>query len=163
MDVPKFYTYVAEILSGMLCDEVMCNLPKIMEPLDRSPEVSTVIADMLHLASGEHGHDKIGVMFRTAGLDWHIFLNETTKLDDFIKRNKLEFTLTGGVPKVPDSCVNLINLEKELHDLVSQPNLNKEDVFSLLETSVDKRTASSKEFVNMVVRTIAGVAVKSES
>lgn len=134
-----------------------------MEPLDRSPEVSNVIAEMLHLASGENGHDKIGVMFRSAGLDWHIFLNEaSTKLDDFIKRNKLEFTLTGGVPKVPDSCVDLVDLEIQLRDLLSQTNLNKEDVFSLLETSVDKRTASSKEFVNMVVRTIAGIAVKSK-
>ncbi|GIY97930.1 eukaryotic translation initiation factor 4 gamma 3 [Caerostris extrusa] len=115
LDIPLIWDYMGEILRPMIEDtEFSLKLIKdVLKPCIPSQTAGMLVSAILHYAAKKRGTIKLGEVWRESGLQWSDFLGKDINIPEFIKKHKLEFTVSPTKVK-PRTQMSIEELRKNL-------------------------------------------------
>ncbi|KAK3512623.1 hypothetical protein QTP70_018636, partial [Hemibagrus guttatus] len=169
IDIPHIWLYLAELLSPLLKDggiPMRDLFSEISKPLIPVGKAGMLIVEILHLLCKQMGHKKVGALWREAGLNWGDFLSEEQELQNFVSKQKLQFTLSDcssadSVP--PMASLSPDELHRQLERLLLEDLASDEQIFDWVEANVDESQMSSSAFLRALMTAVCKAAVRDEN
>ncbi|XP_046725848.1 eukaryotic translation initiation factor 4 gamma 3-like isoform X7 [Silurus meridionalis] len=96
-DIPYIWRYIAELVhpvlqeGGISLRELFCEFNK---PLLTVARAGILFSEILHLLCKQMSQKEVGDLWRDSKLNWADFLPETVDVNNFIMKQKLDFTIS---------------------------------------------------------------------
>uniref|UniRef100_A0A3P9N4I0 Eukaryotic translation initiation factor 4 gamma, 1a n=1 Tax=Poecilia reticulata TaxID=8081 RepID=A0A3P9N4I0_POERE len=157
IDIPHIWLYLAELITPMLHDR---GIPmgqlfrEISKPLVPLGKAGLLLAQIIKLLCKGMTHEKVGSLWREAGLNWNEFLSKDEDVNKFVTDQKVEFT-TGEETESEEAGMKQIlsgdEISKELDRLLQEKANNQRirDWIEVcgLEYSGSSRTVEGKTYL----------------
>lgn len=158
IDIPRFWEYLGEMIAPMIQDGTvpLTFLKKIAAPCIISGTAGKLIANILHAAAKKQGN-KVGELWRAAGLQWTDFLDPNEDVKKFIQDNKLEFTIQTEPETTP--VLSITEIKGELDFLLQKKCVNNEQIFDWIEANVGGKRMKEPQFVRALVTAVMENAI----
>lgn len=162
IDIPMIWEYLGELIGLMVQDEsVPLNfLKKACEPLRASNKAKILVAEILHNASHQLGHRKVGELWRSSGLQWSDFMKKE-EVDKFIKEKKLEFTLSDDAPQPNPEKISIARIKEELNLLLT-PKAKNEEIFDWIDVNVPEEMTKQSPFIRALMTAVCLSAISDQ-
>jgi len=160
IDIPRIWKYMGEIIGPMVQDGSvpLDFLRDAVKPVGR--KAGLLIAEVLHVAAEKLGHVAVGQQWQQSGLVWEEFLGKDQDLSDFIKRNKLEFTLNQE-PKSPDGKnLSAERVQQELDRLIVTQDVETPDIIDWITRNVGEAHVKEATFVRALVTSVCSSSIE---
>nr|XP_042899428.1 LOW QUALITY PROTEIN: eukaryotic translation initiation factor 4 gamma 3 [Parasteatoda tepidariorum] len=156
LDIPMIWEYIGEILEPILEDNKF-TLDVLKDVL--KPCIWTVGISNPACAAKRRGTIKLGELWRESKLQWTDFLGDDAKIDEFILKHKLEFTICPTKVK-PTTPMAIEEIKKNLLDLLEKTD-ESEEIFDWIDANVSECT--EPKFIRALVSAVHENAIKDAS
>ncbi|XP_042912529.1 eukaryotic translation initiation factor 4 gamma 3 [Parasteatoda tepidariorum] len=152
------WEYIGEILEPILEDNkfTVDVLKDVLKPCIPSPTAGLLVSATLHCAAKRRGTVKLGELWRESKLQWTDFLGDDAKIDEFILKHKLEFTICPTKVK-STTPMSIEEIEKNLLDLLEKTD-ESEEIFDWIDANVSECT--EPKFIRALVSAMHKNAIK---
>uniref|UniRef100_T1J0U7 W2 domain-containing protein n=1 Tax=Strigamia maritima TaxID=126957 RepID=T1J0U7_STRMM len=152
IDIPHIWEYLGELIAPLIKD---CTLPlsflhEAAQPCYETGCGGFFVAAVLHAVSKKLGTHEVGELWRSSNLQWSQFLPTSKKTEEFIKENKLEFTVK---PREPCKSTNLSSeqLKTELASLFASKQSENEEIFDWIDAHLNESQCHEASFVRVLM------------
>ncbi|KAM4556940.1 eukaryotic translation initiation factor 4 gamma 1a isoform 4-T4 [Fundulus diaphanus] len=164
IDIPHIWLYLAELITPMLHDggipmgQLFREISKPLVPLGKA---GALLAQILAQLCKGMTHEKVGSLWRDAGLNWKDFLSKDEDVNKFVTDEKVEFTTEedkepkeAGEKKV----LSGEEISKEL-DRLLQEKANNQRIRDWIEANLDEQQWASSHFVRALMTSVCQSAI----
>uniref|UniRef100_A0A3Q2ZGZ8 Eukaryotic translation initiation factor 4 gamma 1 n=1 Tax=Hippocampus comes TaxID=109280 RepID=A0A3Q2ZGZ8_HIPCM len=165
IDIPHIWLYLSELITPMLHEGgiPMGHLFKeISKPLIPLGKAGDLLVCILTLLCKEMSHNKVGTMWRGAGLQWKDFLPEDVDVNKFVTEKNVMFTLAEASEKSKTKKMSSAELSRQLERLI-QDKADSKRIIDWIEANLDEQQASSNMFVRVLMTCICQSAIICEN
>ncbi|XP_051934763.1 eukaryotic translation initiation factor 4 gamma 1-like isoform X7 [Hippocampus zosterae] len=165
IDIPHIWLYLSELITPMLNEGgiPMGHLFKeISKPLIPLGKAGDLLVCILTLLCKEMSHNKVGTMWRGAGLQWKDFLPEDVDVNKFVTEKNVMFTLAEASEKSKTKKMSSAELSRQLERLI-QDKADSKRIIDWIEANLDEQQASSNMFVRVLMTCICQSAIICEN
>nr|XP_061781404.1 eukaryotic translation initiation factor 4 gamma 1-like isoform X1 [Nerophis lumbriciformis] len=165
IDIPHIWLYLSELITPMLYEGgiPMGNLFKeISKPLIPLGSAGDLLATILNLLCEGMSHNKVGTMWREAGLQWKDYLPEDIDVNKFVTEKNVAFTLGEEPEKSKKKEMISAELTKQLERLI-QDKADNQRIFDWIEANLDEQQTSSHMFARALMTCICQSAIICEN
>ncbi|GFQ88988.1 eukaryotic translation initiation factor 4 gamma 3 [Trichonephila clavata] len=120
-----------------------------------SETAGKLVSAILHRAAKIKGTIKLGEVWRESGLQWTDFLGNDTNVGEFIKKHKLEFTVSPTKVR-PKTQMSIEEIKKHLLSLLEKGEEN-EEIFDWIDANVSDNT--DRNFIRALVTVVHEYAI----
>ncbi|XP_071034173.1 eukaryotic translation initiation factor 4 gamma 3 isoform X2 [Parasteatoda tepidariorum] len=158
LNIPMIWEYIGEILEPILEDNkfTLDVLKDVLKPCIPSQTAGLLVSATLHCAAKRRGTVKLGELWRESKLQWTDFLGDDAKVDEFILKHKLEFTICPTKVK-PTTPMSIEEIKKNLLDLLEKTD-ESEEIFDWIDANVFECT--EPKFIRALVSAVHENALK---
>ncbi|XP_039611651.1 eukaryotic translation initiation factor 4 gamma 3-like isoform X4 [Polypterus senegalus] len=169
IDIPHIWLYLAELINpivregGISMRELFTEFSKPLLPLGRA---GVLFSEILHLLCKQMSHRKVGSMWRDSGLNWKDFLQEGEDVQNFISKQKLEYTISdcsSPTEALSKKELSPEELMQQLEKLLLEDMATDEQIFDWVEANLEESQMSSPPFLRALMTAVCKAAVKDES
>ncbi|XP_028663587.1 eukaryotic translation initiation factor 4 gamma 3-like isoform X5 [Erpetoichthys calabaricus] len=169
IDIPHIWLYLAELITpivregGISMRELFTEFSKPLLPLGRA---GVLFSEILHLLCKQMSHRKVGAMWRDSGLNWKDFLQEDEDVQNFISKQKLEYTISdcsSPTEALSKKELSPEELMQQLEKLLLEDMATDEQIFDWVEANLEESQMSSPPFLRALMTAVCKAAVKDES
>jgi translation initiation factor 4G len=156
VDIPKLWDFIADILTPTFLEKVLplSVLRDSAVPLVESKLAGKYAAAVLH-CMGKTGHVRVAEMWRENNLQWTSFLSKEQNVEEFVKSNKLEFTLgDGSTATTKNSAMPEDQVRAKITEILASHKSSNEELFDWIDTTMGDR-AKSLPFIRTLVTCVA--------
>ncbi|XP_008432414.1 eukaryotic translation initiation factor 4 gamma 1-like [Poecilia reticulata] len=164
IDIPHIWLYLAELITPMLHDR---GIPmgqlfrEISKPLVPLGKAGLLLAQIIKLLCKGMTHEKVGSLWREAGLNWNEFLSKDEDVNKFVTDQKVEFT-TGEETESEEAGMKQIlsgdEISKEL-DRLLQEKANNQRIRDWIEANLDEQQCASSQFLRALMTSVCQSAI----
>ncbi|XP_016530425.1 eukaryotic translation initiation factor 4 gamma 1a isoform X4 [Poecilia formosa] len=164
IDIPHIWLYLAELITPMLHDR---GIPmgqlfrEISKPLVPLGKAGLLLAQIIKLLCKGMTHEKVGSLWREAGLNWNEFLSKDEDVNKFVTDQKVEFT-TGEETETKEAGRKQIlsgdEISKEL-DRLLQEKANNQRIRDWIEANLDEQQCASSQFLRALMTSVCQSAI----
>uniref|UniRef100_A0A3B3XKU9 Eukaryotic translation initiation factor 4 gamma, 1a n=1 Tax=Poecilia mexicana TaxID=48701 RepID=A0A3B3XKU9_9TELE len=164
IDIPHIWLYLAELITPMLHDR---GIPmgqlfrEISKPLVPLGKAGLLLAQIIKLLCKGMTHEKVGSLWREAGLNWNEFLSKDEDVNKFVTDQKVEFT-TGEETESKEAGRKQIlsgdEISKEL-DRLLQEKANNQRIRDWIEANLDEQQCASSQFLRALMTSVCQSAI----
>ncbi|GFY43048.1 eukaryotic translation initiation factor 4 gamma 3 [Trichonephila inaurata madagascariensis] len=157
LDIPLIWDYMGEILEPMVEDsEFPLRLIKdVLHICIPSETAGKLVSAILHCAAKRKGTIKLGEVWRESGLQWTDFLGNETNVGEFIKKHKLEFTVSPTKVR-PKTQISIEEIKKHLMSLLEK-SVENEEIFDWIDANVSDNV--DPHFIRALVTVVHEYAI----
>ncbi|XP_077467645.1 eukaryotic translation initiation factor 4 gamma 1 [Stigmatopora argus] len=165
IDIPHIWLYLAELITPMLHEggipigHLFKEISKPLIPLGRAGDL---IVRILNLFCKEMSQNKVGSMWREAGLQWKVFLPEDVDVNKFLTEKNVMFTLAEESEKSKAKKMNSAELTRQLERLI-QDKADSKRLNDWIEANLDEQQMTSNMFVRALMTCICQSAIICEN
>ncbi|XP_044540458.1 eukaryotic translation initiation factor 4 gamma 1-like, partial [Gracilinanus agilis] len=161
IDIPHVWLYLAELVTPILRESkvpVGEFFREISKPLKPFGKAAPLLLEILGLLCKSVGHEKVGELWREAGLSWKEFLPEDQDVTAFVLEQKVEYTL--GEEAEPRSPTELSQeeLSKQLQKLL-QESPNDPRLSDWIESKLSEQQMAPDSLVGALVTALCSSAI----
>jgi len=161
VDIPKFWDFMAHIIAPVISSEAL-ELRILKESatladlytgeMGKRGAPGKYTAAVLH-EMGKSGQSLVAQMWKQSGLQWSDFLSDETSLEEFLKSNKLEWTVVvgGDVKELNDE-----DMGREIAKVIQANRKSKEAIMDWIDKHCASRLTSPR-----FIRVLATVLMES--
>ncbi|KAG8175493.1 hypothetical protein JTE90_025507 [Oedothorax gibbosus] len=152
LDIPLIWDYMGEILEPMIEDAEfpLTFLKEVLQPCIPSEKAGLLVSAILHCSAKRKGTIKLGEFWKESGLQWTDFLEPGADVNEFIRKHKLEFTVSPTKVK-PNVQMTTEEIKKKLISLLKENEAN-ESVFDWIDANVSGN--SEPAFIRALVTAV---------
>ncbi|XP_023190948.1 eukaryotic translation initiation factor 4 gamma 1-like isoform X6 [Xiphophorus maculatus] len=164
IDIPHIWLYLAELITPMLHDrgipmgQLFREISKPLVPLEKA---GLLLAQIIKLLCKGMTHEKVGSLWREAGLNWNEFLSKDEDVNKFVTDQKVEFT-TGEETESEEAGRKQIlsgdEISKEL-DRLLQEKANNQRIRDWIEANLDEQQCASSQFLRSLMTSVCQSAI----
>ncbi|XP_027876177.1 eukaryotic translation initiation factor 4 gamma 1a isoform X6 [Xiphophorus couchianus] len=164
IDIPHIWLYLAELITPMLHDrgipmgQLFREISKPLVPLEKA---GLLLAQIIKLLCKGMTHEKVGSLWREAGLNWNEFLSKDEDVNKFVTDQKVEFT-TGEETESEEAGRKQIlsgdEISKELDQLL-QEKANNQRIRDWIEANLDEQQCASSQFLRSLMTSVCQSAI----
>jgi translation initiation factor 4G len=164
VDIPKIWSYLGELIGPMVQDGCvpLSILIEVAQPLKACNKAGKLVAEVLHSAACNHGSLKVSDLWRKSQLQWSDFM-APAEINDFVKKNKLEFTMGGEEARGPEKkTLGTEEVMTRLEDLIVRRNESNEVVFDWIEGNVGEPQSKEAPFIRALMTVVCQSAITDQ-
>jgi len=166
IDIPNVWQYFGELISPtfMHAKVPLAKLVDVCSPLLSLGKSAKLAAAILEEASHSIGHIELGKQWNDSNLKWSSFLSAEEDEKEFIKSNKLEYTLSDTVAKSTSSASRQTSSEdisETLNKLLLIDSAPNETVFDWIDGNLTAEKRKEPNFIRSLTQTVAKACIKS--
>ncbi|XP_054889800.1 eukaryotic translation initiation factor 4 gamma 1a isoform X2 [Poeciliopsis prolifica] len=168
IDIPHIWLYLAELITPMLHDR---GIPmgqlfrEISKPLVPLGKAGLLLAQIIKLLCKGMTHEKVGSLWREAGLNWNEFLSKDEDVNKFVTDQKVEFT-TGEETESKEAGRKQIlsgdEISKEL-DRLLQEKADNQRIRDWIEANLEEQQCASSQFLRALMTSVCQSAIICEN
>ncbi|XP_038145205.1 eukaryotic translation initiation factor 4 gamma 1a isoform X1 [Cyprinodon tularosa] len=164
IDIPHIWLYLAELITPMLHDggipmgELFTEISKPLVPLEKA---GLLLAQILKLLCKGMTNDKVGALWKAAGLKWEDFLSKDEDVNKFVTDQKVEFTTLEEAESKKDGKNKVLSgeeISKEL-DRLLQDKANNQRIRDWIEANLDEQQVTSSHFLRALMTSVCQSAI----
>ncbi|XP_029418500.1 eukaryotic translation initiation factor 4 gamma 1 isoform X12 [Nannospalax galili] len=165
IDIPHVWLYLAELITPVLQEDgvPMGDLfREITKPLRPMGKAASLLLEILGLLCKSMSPQKVGLLWREAGLSWKEFLTEGQDIGSFVAEQKVEYTLEEGSEVPGQRALAFEDLRRQLEKLLKEGNSNQR-VFDWIEANLNEQQIASNTLVRALMTTVCYSAIIFET
>uniref|UniRef100_A0A8C6R261 Eukaryotic translation initiation factor 4 gamma 1 n=1 Tax=Nannospalax galili TaxID=1026970 RepID=A0A8C6R261_NANGA len=165
IDIPHVWLYLAELITPVLQEDgvPMGDLfREITKPLRPMGKAASLLLEILGLLCKSMSPQKVGMLWREAGLSWKEFLTEGQDIGSFVAEQKVEYTLEEGSEVPGQRALAFEDLRRQLEKLLKEGNSNQR-VFDWIEANLNEQQIASNTLVRALMTTVCYSAIIFET
>ncbi|XP_016076042.1 PREDICTED: eukaryotic translation initiation factor 4 gamma 1 isoform X3 [Miniopterus natalensis] len=161
IDIPHVWLYLAELVTPTLQDggipmgELFREITKPLRPLGKA---ASLLLEILGLLCKSMGPQKVGALWREAGLSWKEFLPEGQDVGTFVTEQKVEYTLGEESEAPGQRLLSPEELSRQLKKLLKE-NSSNQQVFDWIEANLTEQQIASNTLVRALMETVCYSAI----
>ncbi|XP_057694695.1 eukaryotic translation initiation factor 4 gamma 1-like [Corythoichthys intestinalis] len=165
IDIPHIWLYLAELITPILHEE---GIPighlfrEISKPLIPQGKAGDLLVRILNLFCKEMSQNKVGAMWREAGLQWKVFLPDDEDINKFVTEKNVMFTLGEESEKSKTKKMSSAELTRQLERLI-QDKADSKRLNDWIEANLDEQQITSNMFVRALMTCICQSAIICEN
>lgn len=159
VDIPLIWEYMGDILEPMTEDNKfqLTFLKDVLEPCIPSETAGKLVSAVLHCAAKKKGTIKLGEIWKNSGLQWSDFLGSSVSINEFISKNKLEFTVS-QTKVIPNTETSIEEVRTKLKELLETTEEN-ESIFDYVDAKVPPSAVSEPAFIRALAQEVHKAAI----
>ncbi|XP_072039724.1 eukaryotic translation initiation factor 4 gamma 1-like [Amphiura filiformis] len=160
IDIPLIWEFLGELMGSMIQDkrQPIDYLGKALEPVKPSGKAGVLLAEILRTAEKNIGAEDLNDLWQSTGLTWDQFVPSDENVLDFVKSEKLEFTLWKNRPKTDPIALMM----KELGFMLARGKCDN-DIFDWINKNIDSELTKQKDFIRALVTVVCQSTIEGES
>ncbi|XP_004713491.1 eukaryotic translation initiation factor 4 gamma 1 isoform X3 [Echinops telfairi] len=165
IDIPHVWLYLAELTAPVLQDggvpmgELFREVTKPLKPLGKA---ASLLVEILGLLCKSRGPQKVGALWREAGLSWKEFLPEGQDVGAFAVEQKVEYTVGEEAEAPGQKALPSEELSRQLEKLLKEGSSN-ERVCDWIEANLSEQQVASNILVRALMTSVCYSAIIFET
>lgn len=157
IDVPKIWQYLGELIEPMFQDNTLSLtfLKDAAEPCKTNGTAGKLMSELLHIMLNKQGSKRVSQLWKSSGLNWSDFLNESENITEFIKQNKLECTVNKNDNQLPLENLSYDKMKEKL-DSYLKKNADNETIFDWIDAHIEEK---GSEFIRALTTSLVENAI----
>ncbi|KAF6027581.1 EIF4G3 [Bugula neritina] len=163
IDIPNVWNYLGQLIAPMftVASIPLSKLEPVCTPLLDIGKSATLAAEILKEASHNSNSSDVGKRWSDSGLTWSTFLPSGEGLDEFIKSNKLEYTL-GDTSATSSSSPVSQDLFSTIGPLLQSSDTKSNDqIFDKINASIPEALREEQSFIKSLTTCVAKSCIEN--
>ncbi len=159
--VPRPLGCLAQLISPMIENGTLTLnfLQETCWNLKASSAAATLVVKVLREVSNHIGQPRVADLWKASELKWSEFLSDDEDINEFIMRNKVEFTVDEKSCSIEKQRMSISKELDELNRLIVTENTNNEQLFDWIEANVAENQRKTHQFIRALMTSVCNSAI----